>query len=466
MISDLHLCEAEKAHPKDPLWKKYKTREFFFDDVFSGFLSHLRERAQGEMVELILNGDIFDFDSVTSLPEAPTFRTSWLERHRGLHPQEDKSLFKIKKILEDHEEWTRALANFIKTGNRVIFILGNHDLELHFPSVQKHVLKALDLLPEEKKRVRFCEWFYISNGDTLIEHGNQYDPYCVCQDPINPFVVKGSHIEMRLPFGNLATRYLINGMGYFNPHVDSNFILTAREYLVFFFKYMVRSQPLLVWTWLWGSFVTLFQTFFDRLLPVLRDPMVVEERSAAIAKKSNTTPGVVRQMRSMSVSPAANNPWLLATELWLDRAMILMVIGYVIMRTYFTVDDYVPIAVWWIAIPLVLFLPPFVFYSTLVASEVVSYKKPRERILMNSSWITGTNRVVYGHTHITCHEVIGGVEHLNSGCWSPAFVDVECTRAIDRRAFVWIFPGSLGAREAELLVFEGGEVKDQKTRRA
>ena len=38
IVSDLHLCEAEPESSKFPLWKKYKTREFFFDSQFRVFL--------------------------------------------------------------------------------------------------------------------------------------------------------------------------------------------------------------------------------------------------------------------------------------------------------------------------------------------------------------------------------------------------------------------------------------------
>jgi len=40
IVSDLHLCEEEPVNLKFPLWKKYKTKEFFFDDVFEQFLNH------------------------------------------------------------------------------------------------------------------------------------------------------------------------------------------------------------------------------------------------------------------------------------------------------------------------------------------------------------------------------------------------------------------------------------------
>ncbi|HEX4925467.1 MAG TPA: hypothetical protein VFV50_15345, partial [Bdellovibrionales bacterium] len=102
VISDLHLCEANPPNPNLPLWKKFKSSEFFFDNDFSQFLTLLRKMSGGENVELVLNGDIFDFDSVMALPEDPPYRIGWLERLRGLHAEEPKSVFKIKKILEDH----------------------------------------------------------------------------------------------------------------------------------------------------------------------------------------------------------------------------------------------------------------------------------------------------------------------------------------------------------------------------
>src|SRR5689334_646993 len=94
VISDLHLCEAEPVNLKFPLWKKFKTRQFFYDDVFSNFLNHIQEKAKGDSVELILNGDIFDFDSVMSRPEKPSFRIDWLEEKRGLYPRPERAKFK------------------------------------------------------------------------------------------------------------------------------------------------------------------------------------------------------------------------------------------------------------------------------------------------------------------------------------------------------------------------------------
>nr|BFD61369.1 hypothetical protein BdHM001_00500 [Bdellovibrio sp. HM001] len=457
IISDLHLCEAEPVNLRFPLWKKFKTRQFFFDDVFESFLKHCEERAQGAPVELVLNGDIFDFDSVLKLPDEPVFHMSWLEKHRGLFPIEERSRYKIEVILQDHAEWVRALREFILRGNRAVFVIGNHDLELHFTEVQAEVYKHLALPEDKKMQVRFVEWFYISNQDTLIEHGNQYDPYCMCEDPINPYVRGYNFVSLKLPFGNLACRYLMNGMGFFNPHVDSNYIMSIPEYIRFFLKYMLRAQPGLVLTWFWGSVVTLLHSFFDRLAAPIRNPLKIEDRVAFIAEKANAEPRMVRELKELFVAPAASNPFLLARELWLDRAFIIFVAFYLIFQLMVVVRSIYEISFFWAFIPLFLLLPFFLFYSKSVTSLVSGYKEPDDRVLAMTSAITKVNRIVYGHTHHTRHEIIGSVEHLNSGCWSPAFLDVECTKPLDQKTFVWISPGESGTRQAELFKFVDGK---------
>ena len=455
IVSDLHLCEAEPPNSRSPLWKKFKTKEFFFDDEFSAFVESVCERAGASPVEMIFNGDTFDFDSFMLLPERPTYRVSWLEKRRGLRPEEPKSLFKIKVTLEHHELFVKALRKFLARNpeNKIVFIVGNHDVELHFSRVQEEILSAICPDPNDWTRVRFCEWFYISNKDTLIEHGNQYDPYCLCQDPINPMVLKFNRIEVRLPFGNLAGRYMTNGMGFFNPHVDTNFIMTLGEYLRFFFKYMLRAQPLLLWTWFWGAVVTLWQAFADRLRPALKDPLMVEDKVEEIARRSNATPRMVRELKELTLEPAASDPVLVARELWLDRAFGILVALVVFFQIFSMIKLIYEISLNWMLIPLALFLPVLIFYSQAFSSKVTKYKEPDEKILTLAGRIANVGRVIYGHTHIPRHEWIGSVEHLNSGTWSAAFMDPECTRPLGKKTYVWISPSSQG-RQAQLLVFD------------
>lgn len=457
VISDLHLTDAEPVNLRFPLWKKFKTRQFFFDDIFEGFLKHLEERASGSTVELVLNGDIFDFDSVMTLPDQPVFHVNWFERHRGLFPRSERSRFKIEKILKDHAEFIKALRGFILRGHRVVFVIGNHDLELHFPVVQEEIRKQLDLSDEKQAQVRFVEWFYISNKDTLIEHGNQYDPYCLCDDPVNPYVRGYNYVALKLPFGNLACRYISNGMGFFNPHVDTNYIMTLSEYVKFFFKYMWRAQPGLVFTWFWGALATLLHASVDRLSSPIRNPLRIEDRVSIIAEKANAEPRMVREMKELFAAPAASQPLLLARELWLDRAFMVFIAFFLIFQLMVFVRSVYEISFFWAFIPLFMLLPFFLFYSRSVNSLVSSYKEPDDRVLAMASAITKVQRIIYGHTHHTRHEIIGSVEHLNSGCWSPAFLDVECTKPIDQKTFIWIAPLDGGSRQAELLKYFDGK---------
>lgn len=459
IISDLHLTDAEpprhKKKSKHPLWKKFKTKEFYIDENLVQFLQHIQQEAGANKIELILNGDIFDFDSVMSLPEKAIYKINWLETRRGLKPRQEKSLFKIKIILEEHKVFVDALKEFINNGNKVVIIPGNHDVELHFPEIQQYIRDAIGPSEENKDNLVFTSWFYISNKDTLIEHGNQQDPYCICENPLNPFLLDYNELSVRLPFGNVACRYMMNGLGLFNPHVEKNYIMSVPEYLRFFFKYLLKAQPLIIWTWLWGSLSTLWHVTADRFATPYKGEMSQEARVNRAAIFSQATPAMVRQLQELFVVPATNNPILIAKELWLDR-LFLILVGLVSIYLFTsTLNTYFGVSLYWIFLPFLLFIPFFLFYARSVTSLVSQYKEPSEALLSRQAEIAEVKRVVYGHTHLPRHEFYGFVEHLNSGTWSPAFTDVECTKSFEKNTYVWITPveSEPNIRKAELLQF-------------
>ena len=118
IVSDMHLSEAARPDPARPLWMEYKRRELFIDDDFARFLGYLGESADGP-IELVLNGDIFDFDSVTQVPVGDT-RVDWLARRRGLGSEEWMSLYKMTVIIAEHGPSGGSLASsassFSRTG--------------------------------------------------------------------------------------------------------------------------------------------------------------------------------------------------------------------------------------------------------------------------------------------------------------------------------------------------------------
>jgi UDP-2,3-diacylglucosamine pyrophosphatase LpxH len=468
VVSDLHLSDAELGQPGKSLWKRYKRPKFFIDQTFRRMLQFVESHTGSDPLELVLNGDIFDFDSVMRLPLHPGFHISWLEKQRGLYAEEEKSRFKMEVILSDHIIWVKALQEFVQKGNSLVFIIGNHDIEMHWPLVQKEILKALDLGDEEKKRVRFCEWFYISNGDTTIEHGNQYDDYCVTMNPIHPLIKVNKHIYVRLPFGNITGRFMVNGMGLFNPHAESSFLMTFPEYIKFFYKYALRVQPFLFFTWFWSAIVSFVMSMRDGLLPAMRDPLFVEERVGNIAKSANTTPDVVRTMHELRVHSAIFNPLKIFQELWLDRALLFLFIAFISFEIYAVIHLIVPISWLWFLLFFALFVPGLIYYSRKIKSDVVRTMDESFKNAPMVAKITKTNRVIFGHTHRELHTAVDQTEVLNTGTWSPAFKDPECSQSFGQKCFAWVRPSEnpeQAERYAELFVWKDPEIEKIQTKK-
>lgn len=452
IVSDLHLTEEQKPGRRGPLWKRYKTREHFIDESFARWLDRLATTVDGP-IELVLTGDIFDFDAVTSIPTNGDFDVSWLERKRGLAPTQEKSLYKADVIIRDHAVWMGALRHFLASGNQIVFVIGNHDLELHWEVVQERLCQALDPHRAHHDRIRFCEWCYVSENDTLIEHGNQYDAYCVCSDPIWPTIEKHGRIFLRLPFGNIASRLMLNGMGLFNPHVESSFVMTFKEYVAFFFKHMLRVQPLLFWTWFWSAGATLVRSLGDGLRPSVKNPLRFASRVDEMAQRSKVPASTLLALRQLHVHPAIHNPLKILRELWLDRAFMVGAVLYGSFQLVLLINAIVPIHLVWTFALLALFLPTVVFYARSVQSDVYAVQKVSFDRIPIAAEIAGVRRVVHGHTHRELHTMIDEVEHLNTGTWSPAFRDPHCTVPLGRKGFVWLQPQPGGDRIAELFAW-------------
>lgn len=441
VMSDLHLSDAESPHPRNPLWKRFKRRRYFIDRSFDSLLNEFIQQTSG-VRELILNGDIFDFDSVLEIPSPPRpFRVSWLERRRGLNSEELKSAFKMSVILEDHPLWVQSLRNWVTQGGRIVFVIGNHDIELHWVAVQKVILDKLCLDEVQRAQIRFCEWFYISNEDSLIEHGNQYDAYCLCADPIHPLIRQAFKPIVRVPFGNLASRFMTNGMGLINPHAEATYVKDLKGWLVFFVKYVLRVQPFLLFTWFWTAIVTLVYAISEGLMPAMKDPLTVESRVESIAQKANGSAAMVRSLRELHAHPAIYNPFRILRELWLDRAFLLVLIIVFAFNVFSFMSLFYSMHLWVFILLVMIGMPLFVYYARSVKSEVYELQAAALNSAVLACQMARVKRAVHGHTHREMHVRLNdGYEVLNSGNWSPAFTDPECRESYGKRCFVWIQP--------------------------
>lgn len=460
VLSDVHLSDAEPVNKTRPLWKKFKQKQFFIDQDFSEFLSCIQSQSENK-IELILNGDIFDFDSVMAVPSSNhLFNLSQYEYNFGLKPREERSVFKIDVILKQHSIFVKSLCDFIKNGNKIVFIIGNHDIELNWVSVQKKILDYLQLTKEERKSVIFCEWCYVSNKDTLIEHGHQYDPYCMVLDPINPVVKKNGEYIIRLPFGNLANRFMINVMGFKNPHNDDSYVKTFKEFIQFFLKYELRNQPLIVLDWLRGALKTLIYSIGESFLPRVKDPMTYNSKLKKIAKKSNVSVESLLALRENHAHPAVRRPFSVIKELWLDRAFLLAAMIILAWQLFSIIAVFISISFNWFFLPLSIMLSVFGYYANGVGgSEVRTNQKLAEDMAIASAKICNVKRVILGHTHYVYHKRNKGFELMNTGTWSIFFKDVECTQKVYLFTFAWI-KAKNGTRSAKIYQYDKNVISE------
>jgi UDP-2,3-diacylglucosamine pyrophosphatase LpxH len=173
VLSDLHLADGHAI-----LESFEELQQFALEGLLNAACSN-SPLDQADTVELILNGDAFDFLAIKPYDingtiDAPT------------------ALAKLETIISAHGPFFAALGQFIKTpGRYVTFITGNHDIELCFEEIRSRICKAIGVAYDaamndrvdtgEQRGIHFCPThFYRPLPDVYIEHGNQYDFWNAC----------------------------------------------------------------------------------------------------------------------------------------------------------------------------------------------------------------------------------------------------------------------------------------------
>jgi UDP-2,3-diacylglucosamine pyrophosphatase LpxH len=186
IVSDVHLSPVLPYSP----WMPYRQGIHSQDAALASLIDAQRG-------EIVLNGDIFDFD-------APNL-DGW-----GYSPYiESECVEAIARILDDHPLVVNVLRRAIARGCRATFIAGNHDAPVVLSQVRKIVTSRLG-------SVNYATWFYQTQG-IHIEHGHQYDPLCA--------------LESMLPeptVGSIAAHYVPVLLSSTNPHASDPFSLRAK----------------------------------------------------------------------------------------------------------------------------------------------------------------------------------------------------------------------------------------------
>jgi len=421
IVSDLHLCDLEDEGGG---WKAYKHSRWAIDSDFANLVAHFTQTCRtDEAPVLVLNGDVLDFDVITAVPAAPSFHVSRTEIRHGLKPTEDKSVWKLRRILGFHSEFLRALALFIGGGGRILYLLGNHDREMHFPIAQEEFratlaeAAALNGVEWHEKALEFIPWFYYVPGEIFIEHGNQYDYYASFSYVLSPVVHFMGEDHLALPMGNLSGRYMVNHMGYFNPHAG-DYILNGVRYFLHWWKYYAFSRRSLVVKWFLGSLLTL-----GRVLKLkkhqLRPPSGHDEMVREYGRRSRLTQVQIDGLVRLQEVPIANRLYRMLHEFWIDRLIMAS-----LMTAATAAVLLVPFPLWAkVMIPLVAFPLIFLVYELAARDDSVHGVHRRMPACARSiARLLDVPVVVFGHTHVP--RLVPLEERrtfVDTGTWAPIF---------------------------------------------
>jgi UDP-2,3-diacylglucosamine pyrophosphatase LpxH len=160
IISDIHLGPGNAPGEFNPM------EDFHYDSVLAEFLEyHSTGRYESADVELILNGDFLDplkADVNGTFPDRITNAVA---------------LKKVGKCLNGHPTVVEGLRSFISRPNkRITYIMGNHDLEIAFLSVQE-LFRTVIGAPKYHSRISFrvFEPNYDLPGGIRVCHGQQLE---------------------------------------------------------------------------------------------------------------------------------------------------------------------------------------------------------------------------------------------------------------------------------------------------
>ncbi len=227
IISDLHLGEDCKPGHNIAFLRRLVVVERKLCEFLDHYTQHQRA---GQPWRLIINGDMVDFMHVHLIPE------DWCEdpdlargdeRRFGIGTGPQAVDRKLERILDRHPGVFERFARFVAAGNELAIVIGNHDVEFHWPEVQEQFKGRLAGLVEEGRResvhagITFYPWFYCEQGLVYVEHGHQYDASSSWDAFLDPRTGH-SDDELELNLSAASVRYFINLNPQMDPHGKSD----------------------------------------------------------------------------------------------------------------------------------------------------------------------------------------------------------------------------------------------------
>jgi UDP-2,3-diacylglucosamine pyrophosphatase LpxH len=167
VLSDLHLGAGRP--------ESNYLEDFTVDNLLARFLQQIWHESESEQreIELIINGDLFEFLQVPAVDQYDPTANYPLETY--LDSSEAASIKRLDLIVQAHPEVFEALSDFMQVEapqRRITIIKGNHDVNLYWSGVKARLREVLNASGERSSLLLFAEEF-VSREKIYVEHGHQ-----------------------------------------------------------------------------------------------------------------------------------------------------------------------------------------------------------------------------------------------------------------------------------------------------
>jgi UDP-2,3-diacylglucosamine pyrophosphatase LpxH len=419
MLSDVHLGSDIIPHVRPWASTSWLLEKHEIDARLVGWLNHYAaHRDQGRPWRLVIAGDFLDLAGVSLTTPAGmrTAPTAEEQRH-GLGSAVDHVLHKVEAIVARHPTVFHALGRFVAAGNALVFVRGNHDIELHWNEAQNALVSAmLALEPVEehdalRSRIAIRPWFFAVEGLLYVEHGHEFDPLCGYGDPLSstcmrdPRRIRCTAFSVLLRYVARPTRGLSSG---------SYSYAGMGDYVRLLLKLGWRGSLAIAGRYLRASYHLLAEC-------VLNTSSVARERARAaalglaqFAHVSGVSEERLEHLRALHVTPAVQRFGVMLRSLYLDRIVCALVgtLGLVLAAPFFAKLGVVG------SLSIALVAALSIGYALVGSGDNCS---PQATMLHNAAHIAklfSARWVVMGHTHQPIMQpVSASASYVNLGSW-------------------------------------------------
>lgn len=447
LFSDVHLGADLVQHTRP--WTASRLSEAHrIDHDLGAMLDHYREQADPERPwRLVIAGDFIDLVGMSISAGDNAALQSPLsddEVEHGLGSAEDRAAFKMRSVATRHDKLFRKLAHFVKAGHSLVFVRGNHDVELYWESSQRAFLEALSEradLPGEagaasldrklfESRIEFRHWFYYVRGFLYVEHGHQYDATCAYHHWLAPRDPRDPQ-RIHYSFSDILVRYVVRPTRELSTDGHEN--NSIFDYFRLGFSMGVRGCAMLGYRFFSavGRMVGTWRNHVTEHTAHIRAEQ--EHRMQQIAARFRLNIDSLRALSKLWATPVTGRLFSIFRTVFLDGLAAAIVSGVLI--TVLSALHVLPLA--WV--PLVMGSVMLAFFVYMKSCRVLEPVAALRRGADKLAELMPARYVVMGHTHKPVMEPLSGRNstYVNLGNWTADLCDdhappAPCTHLVIR----------------------------------